>query len=223
MSLLTPGAMAAARSLTGVGRSVKEDHAPEGCAGVGNRTATAMDARKVLVLNQTFEPLQVCTARRAVRLLFTGKAERIEDSGHVLHSPSMALVLPSIIRLQHFVRLPIFPTISFNKKNILKRDGYTCQYCGRNGGERMTIDHIIPKSLGGRTVWENVVSACRACNLKKSNKPLADAGMRLRHPPVRPRSASILGILAHTSTQYESWRKYLPAVANNPAAAEPRN
>lgn len=177
-----------------------------------------MDPRKVLVLNQTFEPLQVCTARRAIRLLFTGKAERVEDSCHVFRSPTTALVLPSIIRLQHFVRLPVSPTISFNKKNILKRDGYTCQYCGRNGGERMTIDHIIPRSMGGRTVWENVVSACRACNLKKGNKPLAEIGMRLKRPPARPRSASILGILAHTSSQYESWRRYLPAAAIDPAA-----
>jgi 5-methylcytosine-specific restriction endonuclease McrA len=174
-----------------------------------------MNARKVLILNQSFEPLQVCTARRAVRLLFTGKAERIEDSPHVVRSPSTTLRLPSVIRLHHFVRLPVSPTISFNKKNILKRDGFTCQYCGRNGGERMTIDHIVPKSLGGRTVWENVVSACRACNLRKGNKSPHEAGMRLRHPPTRPRSAAVLGILAHASAQHEVWRKYLPASAGD--------
>jgi 5-methylcytosine-specific restriction endonuclease McrA len=130
-----------------------------------------MDSAKVLILNQTFEPLQVCSARRAVVLLFTGKAERVEDTPRVIRSPSTALLLPSVIRLHRFVRKPEQPSIAFNKKNILKRDAHTCQYCGRNGGERMTIDHVIPKSLGGRTVWENVVSACRACNLKKGNKP----------------------------------------------------
>jgi 5-methylcytosine-specific restriction endonuclease McrA len=176
-----------------------------------------MDSRRVLILNQTFEPLQICSARRAVVLLFAGKAERVEDSGHVLRSPSTTVAVPSVIRLHHFVRQPVAPTLSFNKKNILKRDAYTCQYCGRNGGERMTIDHVIPKSLGGRTVWENVVSACRACNLRKGNKPLSAAGMQLLRKPVRPRSASYLGILAHASHHYERWRRYLPAEAEDHA------
>ena len=129
-----------------------------------------MDTDKVLVLNNSFEPLHVCTARRAVILLFTGRAERVEDSPRIIRSPSIVWVLPAVIRLHRYVKRPVSPAISFNKKNILKRDAYTCQYCGRNGGERMTIDHIIPKSLGGRTVWENVVSACRACNLKEGKQ-----------------------------------------------------
>lgn len=172
-----------------------------------------MDSGKVLILNQTFEPLQLCSARRAVILLFTGKAERVEDTLRVIRSPSIAFVLPSVIRLHHFVRKPTPPTISFNKKNILKRDAHTCQYCGRNGGERMTIDHIIPKSLGGRTVWENVVSACRPCNLRKGNKPLGEAGMHLLRKPTRPLSISYLGILAYASQHHESWTKYLPMEA----------
>ena len=178
--------------------------------GRNHSSLTCMDSRKVLILNQTFEPLQVCTARRAVVLLFTGRAERVEDSGKVIRSPSRCFPIPLVIRLQHFVRKPIPPTISFNKKNILKRDAYTCQYCGRNSGERMTIDHVVPKSLGGRTVWENVVSACRACNLKKANKRPAEAGMRLLRKPSRPHSVSYLGILAHTSSQYSAWQRYLP-------------
>ena len=170
----------------------------------------SMDSRKVLILNQSFEPLQICTARRAVVLLFAGKAERIEDNPQLIRSPSMAIHVPSVIRLHYFVRQPAAPILSFNKKNILKRDAYTCQYCGRNGGERMTIDHVIPRSLGGRTVWENVVSACRACNLKKGNKTPGEFGMHLLRKPTRPRSASYLGILAYTSHHYERWRKYLP-------------
>ncbi len=173
-----------------------------------------MDSGKVLILNQTFEPLQVCSARRAVVLLFTGKAERIENTPRVFRSPSVSICLPSVIRLQHFVKKPVPPTISFNKKNILKRDGYTCQYCGRNSGERMTIDHVIPKSQGGRTVWENVVSACRACNLRKGNKGPAEAGMSLRRKPVRPLSVSYLGILARASQHLEIWKKYLPHQAD---------
>src|SRR3974377_2524637 len=113
-----------------------------------------MDSTKVLILNQTFEPLQVCSARRAVILLFTGKAERVEDTSRIIRSPSTALLLPSVIRLHRFVRKPAQPSIAFNKKNILKRDAYTCQYWGSNSGERMTVAPWVPKLLGGGTVWE---------------------------------------------------------------------
>jgi len=169
-----------------------------------------MDSTKVLILNQTFEPLQVCSARRAVILLFTGKAERVEDTSRIIRSPSTALLLPSVIRLHRFVRRPEQPSIAFNKKNILKRDASTCQYCGRNGGERMTIDHVIPKSLGGRTIWENVVSACRACNLKKGNKSLQEVRMSLLRRPAKPVSVFYLEVLAHASQRNQNWRKYLP-------------
>jgi len=169
-----------------------------------------MDSTKVLILNQTFEPLQVCSARRAVILLFTGKAERVEDTSRIIRSPSTALLLPSVIRLHRFVRKPAQPSIAFNKKNILKRDAYTCQYCGRNSGERMTVDHVIPKSLGGRTIWENVVSACRACNLKKGNKSLEEVRMSLLRRPAKPVSVFSLGVLAHASQRHQNWRKYLP-------------
>jgi 5-methylcytosine-specific restriction endonuclease McrA len=146
-------------------------------------------------------------------LLFSGKAERVEDTTQVMRSPSAVVVIPSVIRLQHFVRQPVVPTLSFNKRNIFKRDAYTCQYCGRNSGERMTIDHVVPKSRGGRTVWDNVVSACRACNLKKANKSPGEVGLRLLRKPTRPRSASYLGLLAYASQHVEGWRKYLPADA----------
>lgn len=172
-----------------------------------------MDSRKVLILNQTFEPLQVCTPRRAVVLLFTGKAERVEDGAGVLRSPSVAFPLPLVIRLHHYINRPAHNTISFNKKNIFKRDAYTCQYCGRDSGERMTIDHVVPKSQGGRTIWENVVSACRACNLRKGNRRPGEAGMYLLRKPARPHSFSYLGILAQTSPHYQAWRKYLPSEA----------
>ncbi len=172
-----------------------------------------MEADRVLVLNQTLEPLHVCGARRALILLFTGKAERVEDGNRALRSPSLVFVIPSVIRLHRYINRPVRPAISFTKKNILKRDAYTCQYCGRNGGERMTIDHVVPKSLGGRTVWENVVSACRACNLKKANKRPADVGMHLLRPPAKPLSMFYLGFLARTPQRPHAWSKYLPKTA----------
>jgi 5-methylcytosine-specific restriction endonuclease McrA len=139
-----------------------------------------------------------------------GKAERIEDSSRVFHSPSTVLTIPAVIRLQYFVRRPVPPSVSFNKKNIFRRDAYTCQYCGRNSGERMTIDHVIPKSQGGRTIWENVVSCCRACNLKKGNKRHTEVGMRLRRKPGKPRSPLALGLFGYSAPQATHWWKYLP-------------
>jgi 5-methylcytosine-specific restriction endonuclease McrA len=170
-----------------------------------------MDLARVLVLNQTYEPFQVCSARRAVVLLYAGKAECIEDSVRVLRSPSTAIVVPSVIRLQRYVRKPRPPALAFSKRNILKRDGNTCQYCGRNGGERLTIDHVVPRAQGGRTIWENVVSACRACNLRKGSRSPDEAGMRLLRRPSNPRSLCGLGILAQSAPLYTSWRKYLSA------------
>ncbi|MDH7499058.1 MAG: HNH endonuclease [candidate division NC10 bacterium] len=168
-----------------------------------------IDKVKVLVLNQSYEPLHVCTARRAIILLFCGKAQRVEDSHRVISSPSLIIVLPSVIRLNRYIHRPLKYTLAFNKKNILKRDNYTCQYCGRNSGEKLTIDHVLPRSLGGRTVWENVVSACRACNLKKGNKTLQEANMELLRPPARPLSPFHLTLAAYSLHAAEGWQKYL--------------
>ena len=145
--------------LTGCKCSVKEDDRRARRSGEVRGTYTdCMDARKVLVLNQTYEPLQVCTARRAVRLLFTGKAERVEDGGGFFRSPSVVFVLPSIIRLQHLARLPCSPDRLLQQEEYPQAGRLHLSVLWRNGGERMTIDHIVPKSQGGRTVWENVVS-----------------------------------------------------------------
>jgi 5-methylcytosine-specific restriction endonuclease McrA len=172
-----------------------------------------MEPNKVLVLNRSFEALQVCDVRRAIVLLFTGRAERIEDTLDLIRSPSVAMLVPSVIRLQRYIRRTATHALSFNKKNILKRDCYTCQYCGRNGGERMTIDHVMPRSLGGKTIWENVVSACRACNTRKGNRTPQQAGMSLIRKPVKPISALYLTILAQSARHLHVWQKYLPAEA----------
>lgn len=172
-----------------------------------------MDSNKVLILNRSFEPLQVCDLRRAIILLFTGRAERVEDTDDLIRSPSVAMLIPSVIRLQRYIRRPPNQTLSFNKKNILKRDGYTCLYCGRNSGERMTIDHVVPRFLGGKTIWENVVSACRACNTRKGSRTPQQAGMHLIRKPSKPISALYLTILAQSARHLHVWQKYLPAEA----------
>ncbi len=172
-----------------------------------------MEPSKVLILNRSFEPLQVCEVRRAIVLLFSGRAERVEDTTDLIRSPSVAMVIPSVIRLQRYIRRPPSRTISFNKKNILKRDAYTCQYCGRNSGERMTIDHVVPRSLGGKTIWENVVSACRACNTRKGNRTPQQAGMRLLRKPSKPISALYMTVVVQSARHLHVWRKYLPTEA----------
>src|SRR2546425_8885294 len=142
-----------------------------------------MDEVAVLVLNHTFEPLHFTNARRAITLLLAGKAESVEGSPRVIRSPSRAFPLTAVIRLAVYIRKPFLDRVAFNKKNILRRDGYTCQYCNRRG-ERLTVDHVLPRSRGGDTTWTNVVAACLRCNLKKGNRLPDESGMRgLPRPP----------------------------------------
>ena len=174
-----------------------------------------MDEIAVLVLNQTFEPLQFTNARRAIILLLSGKAEPVEASPRVMRSPSRAFPLPAVIRLGVYIRKPFLDRVAFNKKNILRRDGYTCQYCNRRG-ERLTVDHVIPRSRGGETSWTNVVAACLRCNLRKGNRFLEEVPMRLLREPVHPKFVFSTHMLKHphASSLIDSWRKYLvPAPA----------
>ena len=172
-----------------------------------------MDEIAVLVLNNTFEPLQFTNARRAISLLLSGKAEPVEASPRVIRSPSLVLTLPAVIRLAVYIRKPFLDRVAFNKKNILRRDSYTCQYCTRRG-ERLTVDHIVPRSRGGETAWTNVVAACLRCNLKKGNRLPEEVGMRLLREPVHPKYLFSTHHLRHpfAHSLIDSWRKYLVSV-----------
>jgi 5-methylcytosine-specific restriction endonuclease McrA len=172
-----------------------------------------MDEIAVLVLNYSFEPLHFTNARRAIMLLLSGKAEAVEASPRVLRSPSRVFALPAVIRLATFIRKPFLDRVAFNKKNILRRDGYTCQYCSRRG-ERLTVDHVLPRSRGGDTSWTNVVAACLKCNLKKGNRLPHEVSMRLLREPIHPRFVFSTHMLRHphADSLLDSWRKYLLAV-----------
>src|SRR5437870_9518652 len=172
-----------------------------------------MDDIAVLVLNATYEPLHFTNARRAVTLLLAGKAATVEASRRVIRSPSRAFALPAVITLAMFIRKPSLDRVAFNKKNILRRDGYTCQYCNRRG-ERLTVDHVLPRSRGGETAWTNVVAACLKCNLKKGNRLPHEVGMRLVREPIHPRFVFSTHMLRHphADSLLDSWRKYLLAV-----------
>ncbi|MFC1463508.1 MAG: HNH endonuclease [Candidatus Brachytrichaceae bacterium NZ_4S206] len=159
------------------------------------------------MLNVTYEPLSVVPVPRAIHLLMVQRAELIEASDAVIRSERLQLPVPQVIRLLHYVRVPHNLPLPLSRRALLLRDDYTCQYCGAQPGrENLTIDHVIPRSRGGRTEWENVVAACGACNRKKGNRTPEEAGMTLLHKPHRPRFWAMALLTMATN---DVWRKYL--------------
>jgi 5-methylcytosine-specific restriction endonuclease McrA len=142
----------------------------------------------VLILNVNFEPLHVCNTKRAMALLMAGKAELILNGRGIIRSASAEFELPSIIKLQHMIRRPR-PRITLSKREVLRRDDYTCQYCGRKS-YHLTIDHIVPRHAGGAHSWTNLVAACSACNRRKGGRTPEQAGMQLLRQPYEPSSSA---------------------------------
>ncbi len=140
---------------------------------------------KVLVLNQSYEPISICSARKAVILVLLNKAELItQRDNRFFRSVSTKLPQPSIIKLSKYIRVP-FQNIEATRRNVLRRDDHRCQYCGKKSFE-LTIDHIIPKSRGGADSWENLITACTRCNNKKGNRTPEEAGMPLLSKAKKP-------------------------------------
>ena len=165
--------------------------------------------RPVLVLNASYEPINVCAARRALVLILKGVAAAEELSQIFVHSALQSLRLPSVIRLLEYRRIPV-QTRALSRKNILVRDRYTCQYCQRIlPSSELTLDHVIPRSRAGETTWENLVTCCHGCNNRKGNRTPEEAGIRLIRQP-RPfslhTSRHLMRLLAKSDDQ---WRKYL--------------
>jgi len=162
--------------------------------------------RKVLVLNHNYEPLSVCNVKKAVVLLYLGKAELIAAlDGKLLHSVSRTMPFPSIVRLSVYVRVP-FKKIVLSRKNILRRDGHRCQYCGRSDIP-LTVDHVIPRARGGTDIWENLVSACVRCNNKKGDRTPGEAHMPLLRKPIRPNH--VMFIRDFVGKVDDHWKPYL--------------
>ena len=161
---------------------------------------------QVLVLNASYEPLNITTWRRATVLMLKGKAESLEeDSSHRLRHDTL---LPKVIRLRQFVRVP-FREIPLTRKNILQRDDNCCQYCGCIK-EKLSIDHVIPRSRGGTDDWENVTTACLSCNVIKGNRTPQEASMPLRKKPYKPLSnMSFQANKLINSGNYHEWGKYV--------------
>ncbi|MEO9485002.1 MAG: HNH endonuclease [Ekhidna sp.] len=158
----------------------------------------------VLVLNQDYTPLTVCTAQRAFTLMFLKKAELISEiKGKKLRSISQSFPFPSIIKIQYYIAIP-YKGVVMSRHNIFKRDGGKCQYCGTS--KELTIDHIIPRSKGGKSTWTNLVTACQRCNSRKSDYSLDKVGMRLFKAPIKP---SYLTFLRMNDKYSEDWAPYL--------------
>jgi 5-methylcytosine-specific restriction endonuclease McrA len=158
-----------------------------------------------LVLNASYEPLNVCTVRRAHVLVFKGKAEILEHGARELRSASGAFKRPHVIRLLHYVRVPKVIQRKISRRALFARDGWRCQYCGSAG--RLTLDHVVPRSRGGSSIWENVVTSCAPCNLRKGDRLLEEADMRLPREP-RPPAPALFVTLAAPSIP-DRWLPYL--------------
>jgi len=163
------------------------------------------NASAVLLLNSTYEPLNVINFKRAVRLLIGGKADSIEGSGTDIRSGSSSMRIPDVLRLTYFVHRPI-QRVKFTKYAVFLRDNFTCQYCGVRTKE-LTIDHVIPKVRGGETIWTNVVACCKRCNNSKGDKTVKEAGFMLKRIPKEPRFLPYLRMVR--SGHQKSWDKFL--------------
>lgn len=163
----------------------------------------------VLLLNATYEPLTVVSLRRAVVLLLKEKAEILEATERRIRAANISLPMPLVIRLVYYVRVPRRLRVPLTRRAVMIRDGYTCQYCGAQASRGMlTIDHVLPKVRGGRTLWENLVCACKECNLRKGSRTPEEAGMRLLKRPERPKFVAL--VLLSQASDYAVWNKYIP-------------
>lgn len=161
---------------------------------------------RVLVLNQSYEPVSVCSTKKAMLLVVLAKAEIIEERSDVrIRTVSTQFPFPSVIRLSAYIRVP-HKKIDLSRKNVLRRDNHRCQYCGTSSPP-LTVDHVIPRSRGGADQWENLVCACLSCNNRKRNRTPEEANMRLTSTPKRPHHVAFLK--QYIGTADDRWRPYL--------------
>jgi len=164
--------------------------------------------RSALVLNATFEPLSIVSARRAVCLVLSAKAVIVDDDGTQVHSEWLTMPGPLVIRLRYVVKVPYHRRTALSRRAVFARDDHRCQYCG---GIADSIDHVMPRSRGGMHVWENVTAACRGCNLRKRDRTPEEAGMLLTSKPHAPRELAWIAV--SVGRMPEAWKQYV-AVAS---------
>jgi 5-methylcytosine-specific restriction endonuclease McrA len=160
----------------------------------------------VLVLNATFEPINVCTVRRAVVLLLKEKAEVVERAEFELHSTTTTMARPVVIRLVTYVRIPRDThRRKITRRAVFARDEWTCQYCGARSN--LTVDHVIPRSKGGSSTWDNIVASCAPCNRRKGDRLPRQVGMQLVRPPRTPSPTVFIHVASPTIPL--AWQQYL--------------
>ena len=157
------------------------------------------------MLNATYEPLSVVSARRAICLVIAGKADLVEADDAVVRSATLTLASPAVIRLRYVVRVPRRRVAPVSRRAIFARDNHRCQYCGNHAD---SIDHVVPRSRGGRDVWDNLAAACRSCNSAKRDRTPDEAGMRLMRACHAPRTTAWI-VVGGTSVP-DTWKRYLP-------------
>jgi 5-methylcytosine-specific restriction endonuclease McrA len=162
-------------------------------------------SKSVLVLNQDYQPVAICSAERAFVLVYVRKAEMVEAMpGLTLRSVNQSFRYPSIIRLQRYIHVP-YRKVSLSRINVFRRDGNQCLYCGSKSD--LTLDHVLPKAMGGKDTWENLATACQTCNTRKGNRTPEQSNMVLRRKPYRP--SYIMYLTNFAASVQESWRPYL--------------
>jgi 5-methylcytosine-specific restriction endonuclease McrA len=181
---------------------------PEWSAPPSEHQRRGPDVGRVLVLNATYEPVNVCTVRRAVVLLLKEKAEVIERADRELHSANTTMARPAVIRLVTYVRIPRDThRRKITRRAVFARDNWTCQYCGARS--QLTVDHVVPRSKGGPSTWDNIVASCAPCNRRKGDALPRQAGMRLHRQPRTPSPHVFIQVASPTIPL--AWRQYLAA------------
>jgi 5-methylcytosine-specific restriction endonuclease McrA len=160
--------------------------------------------KRVLVLNQSYQPIALTTVKKAIILTWRDKVETVEIADFVLHSPRFEVQVPLVVRLKSPIKYNPFKSVELNRKNIFKRDGGVCFYCG--SPDNLTIDHVVPRSRGGKSTWDNLVTACHPCNNKKDNKTPDQVGFKT---PSKLKAPTQLMFMSQDSRMHEKWKPYL--------------
>lgn len=164
---------------------------------------------ETLVLTSSFQPHRVVSWQRAISMCFDGKVEVLSEYAEDICSVNLVVKMPAVVRLVRTVRY-YKRGLKFSRANVLSRDGFTCQYCGAKPELRqLTFDHVVPRSQGGATTWENIATACAECNSKKGGRTPEQAGIKLRRTPERPRDLASFGVDLSGSGVPESWRDWV--------------
>ncbi len=168
-----------------------------------------MDSTRVLLLSPWFTPHKIISWQRAVTLIWEGKVDVLEEYEEILRSPSIEIKMPAVVRLKK-AKGSIKRGVKFSRINVLTRDEFTCQYCGSIGSvNRLNYDHVVPRANGGKTTWENIVTACYKCNSKKGARTPEQAGMKLRSVPRKPASLPNYRMVVDPNRVHPLWEGWL--------------